>query len=121
MKVEHPGLESFEQSLRQLVEIAFNSGIKALESKGFAYEDIRRNTTAMSVFIRGCHYGYDKAQSRIGASVIALQKQIREKDQQLRQFRRLRKEGVSEIIGTIRALQDRQLALRRIRGAAEIE
>lgn len=114
MKVEHPGLESFEKPLRQLVEMAFNSGIKVLESKGFGYEDIRRSTTAMSVFIRGCHYGYDRVQSRIGTAVIALEKQIREKDQQLREFRRLRKEGVREIIGTIRVLRDRQLALRRI-------
>jgi hypothetical protein len=114
MKVEHPGLEPFEQSLRQLVEIAFNGGIKALESKGFRIEDIRSNTTAMSVFIRGCHYGYDKVQVKVGNSVIALEKQIREKNHQLKELRRFRKEGVSEVIETIRVLKDRQLALRRI-------
>ncbi|MDH5668673.1 MAG: hypothetical protein OEY86_11730 [Nitrospira sp.] len=114
MKVEHPGLEPFEASLRHLLETAFNSGVKAIESKGYRFEDIQRDRTAMSVFIRGCHYGYDRAQTRVGAAVIALEKQIREKKEQLKEFRRLRNEGVSELLEMIKALEDRQLVMRRI-------
>jgi hypothetical protein len=40
MMREHPDLDPFEASLRQLVEIAFNSGVKAIESKGFRFEDV---------------------------------------------------------------------------------
>jgi hypothetical protein len=114
MRIEHPGLEPFEMHLRQLVETAFNSGIRAIESKGHRFKDIERDSAAMNIFIRGCYYGYDRVQTRVGASVIALENTIREKEQQLREFRRLRKEGLIELLEMIRALKDRQLVMRRI-------
>jgi hypothetical protein len=55
----------------------------------------------MNVFIRGCHYGYDRVQAKVGTSVIGLEKQIREKDQQLKEFRRLRKALCANMSGTL--------------------
>ena len=98
MKLGHPDLHTFEQSLRQLTEIAFNSGVKAIESRGFRLEDTKQDETAMRVFIRGCHYGYDKAQEQIGAAVIALEENIKVAKSQIKELRRSRTEGVNEIL-----------------------
>jgi hypothetical protein len=114
MKLEHLDLDPFEPLLRQLVDMAFNSGVKALESKGFRFEDIERDETAKRVFIRGCHYGYDKVQERIGTAVIALEKNIKEKENQVKELHRLREKDVSGIVERIKVLKDRQLILRRI-------
>src|SRR5207244_1989754 len=96
------------------VEMAFNSGVKAIESRGFRFEDIERDQTAKRVFIRGCHYGYDKVQERIGTAVFALERNIKEKENQVKELRRSRKKDVNGIIERINVLKDRQLVLRRI-------
>lgn len=77
MYFEHPSLEKFEPFLRQVLDMAFTSGIRALESKDMRFSDLKDDETAKKVFIRGCHYGYDKAQQRIGAKVLALDSQFR--------------------------------------------
>lgn len=114
MKLEHPDLPLFEPFLREVHQIAFTTGLKAIESKGYKFEDLEQNETCKKVFIRGCHYGYDKAQQRIGVKVIALEESIKAEENQLKELRRTRNKQIRGMIERIRVLKDRQLTLRRI-------
>ena len=114
MNFEHSDLEKFEPFLRQVLDLAFTSGVNALNSKGYQLQDIGIDTTARDVFIRGCHYGYDKAQQRIGAKILTLDSQIRQERERLKDLRRQRDKGVKTVTTLLRILGDRQLVLRRI-------
>src|SRR5882672_9213025 len=74
--VDAPGLPPFKPTLQSIVKMAFTAGLQALASRGQKMEAIKTDRTALSVFLRGCHRGYDKAQQRIGLEVIGLQDQI---------------------------------------------
>ena len=76
MILEHPKLEPFEPLLKTVMDVALAGGMQQLQSDGFNLGDIETNARARNRFIRGCHRGYDKAQVRIAAEVIGLQKQI---------------------------------------------
>lgn len=114
MYFEHPNLEKFEPFLQQVLDIAFTSGIRALESKEMRFSDLKDDETAKKVFIRGCHYGYDKAQQRIGAKVLALDSQYRHEQARLKELRRQRNDEAKSVALLLRILQGRQLVLRRI-------
>lgn len=66
MHLEHSKLEPFEPVLRSVLAAAFTTGLERLRSDGFRLNDIRDNERARNRFMRACHYGYDKAQQRIG-------------------------------------------------------
>lgn len=114
MNLEHADLPNFEPFLKQVLNIAFTSGVKALRSKGLRLQDIKIDEAAMKVFVRGCHYGYDKAQQRIGAQVLALDSQIRRERERLKELRRQHDANAKTAALLLRILQDRQLVLRRI-------
>ncbi len=114
MRPDYPGLPPFEPTLRSIIQIAFNGGIKAIQSKGYKFEDIQRSETAKKVFVRGCHYGYDKAQQRIGAAIISLEESIKGEEIAVKEIRRNRKGDIKEVIERLKALKGRQLILRRI-------
>jgi len=112
--VDHAELEPFEPLLSGLMHIAFTSGISSLGSVGFKMADIYQKDKARRRFIRGCHYGYDKAQQRIGAQVIDLEAKIVAAEHEAKQFRRGRDARVKQVLDRIRVLKNRQLVLRRI-------
>lgn len=114
MYFEHPSLEKFEPFLRQVLDMAFTSGIRALESKDMRFSDLKDDETPKKVFIRGCHYGYDKAQQRIGAKVLALDSQFRREQERLKELRRQRNAEAKSVALLLRIIQGRQLVLRRI-------
>jgi hypothetical protein len=114
MDLENPQLEPFEPKLLGLFAIAHTSGIWELEKKGFRLEDIAHSPSANRVFLRGCHYGYDLAQRRIGALVIEIELAINERTQELKTLRRAREERAGAILEQIHVLKSRQIVLRRL-------
>ena len=70
---------------------------------------------ARNRFIRGCHRGYDKAQVRIAAEVIGLQKQINSLENLVTELRAKHdRDEVRSTVEVVRVLQSRQLVLRRV-------
>ena len=115
MSLKHPSLEPFEPLLSQVMDLAFRTGINTLHSSGLKMEDINHNSSARNRFMRSCHYGYDRAQQKIGALVSDLQIEIDEKKSELKCLRRVRnKGGIKVISGLLAVLNGRQLILRRI-------
>jgi hypothetical protein len=114
MDLEDPKLDLFEPVLLKLFRIAHTSGIWELERKSFKLEDITYSRTAHRTFLRGCHYGYDLAQRQVGALVIKIEGDIRERTQHLKDLRRAREKNLKEVLEEIRILKNRQIVLRRL-------
>jgi hypothetical protein len=75
--------DDFEVELRRLHNYASNSGTEALHAAGFSAAKARDfenfSPRAMKIFIRGCHYGFARAQADIGRHVV----QIRQESKQI--------------------------------------
>lgn len=114
MKLDHADLQPFEPILIPLLETAFTSGIKVLESVGKKVEDIKKSESALRRFIRGCHYGYDKAQRRIATLVMDIEDGISSAEQELKLLRLNRDSRAKLVLGRLKVLKERELVLRRI-------
>ncbi|THJ20633.1 MAG: hypothetical protein CAF45_013830 [Nitrospira sp. CG24E] len=115
MILEHDKLPPFEPLLKRTMELALSSGLKALSSSGLKTEDIKFDEQARSRFVRGCHYGYDKAQQRISATIIELHAQSRLATQSLKLARRNKdKNETSALIQYLKVIQNQELVLRRL-------
>ncbi len=114
MQVEHPELEPFRPIVTRLMSTVHTSGIQALESEGLRITDIQQDVRARRRFMRGCHYGYDLAQRQIGELVIDFEHKILAAEQELKRLRRLRDPRTRSVLEKIRALQSRQIILRRL-------
>lgn len=114
MKLEHPALQPFESILIPLLDTAFTSGINALEAVGKKIEDIKKSESARRRFIRGCHYGYDKAQRRIATLVMDIENKISTSEQELKLLRHNRDPSAMHVLGRLKVLKERELVLRRI-------
>src|SRR5437899_969879 len=108
--VEHPALESFQPLLDHLVATAHTSGPQALSQAGLKLEDIKSNPSAHRRFLRGCHYGFDLAQGHVTRAVIELE----EKARRIKERPRGDAGEAKERIELLRAIQARQLVLRRL-------
>ena len=121
MLLEHPALEPFEPLLKELRPLVFRSGIQALVSKGLLrHEDelrqvIEHSRPAMRRFMRGCHYGYDLAQRKIGAAVLDYEIRSRVVVVQIKDSRRAKNfEEAKSLTTILECLRNRQLVLRRL-------
>lgn len=114
IQLQHPQLSDFEPFLRQCFDIAHTSGIGALTSIGHKMNEIRKSRGLHRKFIRGCHYGFDLAQRKVGAYVGEVEGKISSLETELRTLRRTREQGTLEIVELIKVLQARQLVLRRL-------
>lgn len=112
--VDHPNLPPLEPILRTCGGFAHTMGLRALSRVGLKLDDIQENRTAYRLFIRGCHYGYDLAQRRVADEVIAMERQAREAEENLKALRQARNPEYKAAIGYIRVLRQRQLVLRRL-------
>ncbi len=79
--------------------------------------NIETNDSARRRFLRGCHYGYDKAQQRIGDLAIEIETRLRAGHAELSELRRRRDERSVAVIQRQRVHLNRQLVLRRIMDA----
>jgi hypothetical protein len=111
--LDHPDLEDFRPILMSILIPAFTGGIDALAQIGLKMDAIRHSSSARNRFIRGCHYGYDKAQTRIGRAAIELEKRIRETDL-TRVLRRTRDPALKRTLWMLQVCRSRQLVLRRV-------
>ena len=120
MELEHPELSTFEPVLRHQFQVAHNGGLSELEKKGYRFRDVSElrhlllNPAAFRHFIRGCHYGYDRAQRQVGDLVIDLETQIRDAADELRKFRMARDTRARGLFRRIEVLRCRQVVLRRL-------
>jgi hypothetical protein len=112
--VDAPDLPPFKPMLQSVVKMAFTAGLQALASRGQRMEAIKTDKKALSVFLRGCHRGYDKAQQRIGSEVLTLQEQIDTGEADLSSLRQIKDPGRNAVYRRIVILRNRQLALRRV-------
>lgn len=112
--VDTQDLPPFKPTLLSIVKMAFTAGLQALSSRGQTLEAIRKDRIARDRFLRGCHRGYDKAQQRIGAEVLALQQHIEAAERELARLRQLKDPNRVKTYDRITVLRNRQLALRRI-------
>jgi hypothetical protein len=111
-------MEPFAPVLRGVVRTAFTGGLQALAGIGRTIEAIKTDGSARSRFLRGCHYGYDKAQQRIAWLVVDLQHRIDVSKAELAQLRRDRDAARQTDVQTrLVVLSNRQLALRRVADA----
>ena len=76
MILEHPELDSFEGLLGRITDTAFTGGLQALSRAGRTVHDTEGDRSAYRRFIRGCHYGFDLAQSHIVSAVIHLRVEL---------------------------------------------
>jgi len=114
MQVEHPSLKPFEPLLWECSQIAHTTGLAALSNVGLALADIEHSPAAHRRFLRGCHYGYDRAQRLVGEEVIALELKSRDAQARLKELRHAHDPQYRDFIELIRVLQHRQLVLRRL-------
>lgn len=121
MNLDHPSLAPFEPILLDLHHYAFHAGIDALQERGLLRVDselpsvLRNNPSAVRRFFRGCHYGFDLTQRKVGKLVIEQEILARDHRLKLKQARRDR--DATQITGIIEILQcisNRQLMLRRL-------
>ena len=86
-----------------------------MSSAGYKLAEIRHNPQAMKRFIRGCHYGYDKAQHRTAKLILDLDEKCRSVEEELKQKRRERdRDAALAVIGQLNVIKNRQLVLRRV-------
>lgn len=115
--LDHPELEPFEPLLRKIHTLAFTGGIDALASRGLTMKDIEHDESARKRFIRGCHYGYDRAQQQIASAVIGIENARRSLAAEIRQLRSSRDERIVGALAREHVLSNRQLVLRRLADA----
>lgn len=114
LKLEHPDLAPFEPTLRQCNTVAHTGGLRALETAGKRSDEIYQSKGTFRKFIRGCHYGFDLAQKRVGQAVIEIEEKIRTLEPELRHARHHRTPDVRDILEKLKILRARQLVLRRL-------
>jgi hypothetical protein len=121
MNFDHTSLPSFEPILLDLHHYAFHAGIDALQERGLLRADselpyvLRNNPSAVRRFFRGCHYGFDLAQRKVGKLVIEYEKRAKDYRAKLKQARRDRNNfEIKAIADVLDCLSRRQLILRRL-------
>src|SRR6266446_3442027 len=121
MDLENPELEAFEPVLRHLDRLVFEGGIEALQKVGALGNSqellsvIKIDPSLNRRFLRGCHYGWNEAQGKIGKLVIQYEDEIRQLRPRLREERRKRNETeVKRLASVISCLGSRQIVLRRL-------
>jgi hypothetical protein len=115
MQLDHPDLEPFEPIVIRLWRLQSSGGVKVLRELGiprvegpWGSEGDRRR------FIRGCHYGWDRAQKEIARRVIELESQIIEARSELKELRRRRDSRSDWVLKRMNVCVARQSVLRRI-------
>ena len=109
-----PGWYHSNRCCGSCAQIAHTTGLEALSKAGLTLADIEHSTGAHRRFLRGCHYGYDRAQRRVGEEFIALELQAREAQARLKELRRSHDAQYRDFTELIRVLRHRQLVLRRL-------
>ena len=121
MNLDHASLPSFEPILLDLHYYAFHAGIDALQERGLLRTDselpsvLRNNPSAVRRFFRGCHYGFDLTQRKVGKLVIEYEVLAKDHRAKLKQARRDRNTSeIEAITDVLECLLGRQLILRRL-------
>jgi len=116
MFLDDPNLEPFEPILNGVLNTAFTTGGDILRERGLSPQAVADHSVRRR-FMRACHYGYDLAQREVCRRVIELEHQISATEVQMRKARACRDPAAPQMLGLIRVLKARQLALRRIMDA----
>jgi len=121
MDLENPELEAFEPILQHLDRLVFEGGIEALQKVGALGNSqellsvIKTDPSLNRRFLRGCHYGWNEAQGKIGKLVIQYEDEIRQLRPRLKEERRKHNETeVKRLASVISCLGSRQIVLRRL-------
>src|SRR5262249_25552337 len=90
------GKQQFEALFRKVHRDAFHNGLEELKKEGIIRQDselltaINTSRSAFRRFIRGCHYGFDRAQKEIANTVAEYEIQVKQLTAELKDARRKR-------------------------------
>lgn len=112
--VEHPLLPPFEPQLKAILELAFDGGVRSLNSAGYKLGDDLVNDDASEHFRNGLFSSFGQAQSLIGMRFIELANKRRELLDQIKTMRPKKDPALRETLEQLEAVENRQTIFRRL-------